>query len=230
MKSVKTGIPGFDDVLKGGLPERTAMLVTGVPGAGKTILALQYILEGLQAGEPCLFISCEVDEAAIITYAQSLGIDFSPYNHLLTIVYEPITGKMVTFGNIMNAIIKNKITRVALDSLTLFEYLEKSEISFRKQLSDFLSNMKKHHVTLLGTAERSIGDLDNIVYQTEDFLFDCIVFVVKIRKGASYERCITVEKLRGQEHLTGIYPFTIKQGGITVFPEQIPFSLIDKQS
>jgi len=230
MGNIKTGIPGFDDILKGGLPEHAALLVSGVPGVGKTIMALQYIYEGLKNGEPCMFISCEIDEQSILTYAASFGLDIAHYtNDLLTIVYEPITGKVVTLGTIMNTILKRQIKRVALDSLTLFQYLETSDIAFRKQISDFISNMKSNGITLVVTSEREIGQLDNIVYRPEDFLFDGLVFMIKIRKGSTYERCITIAKLRSQEHLTGIYPFTIQHGGITIFPAQIPFSLIEQQ-
>ena len=77
-------------------------------------------------------------------------------------------------------------------------------------------------------SEKSISNIDEIEYRAEDFLFDGLVILTKIRKSASFEHCIMVEKMRGQDHLTNIVPFTIGKGGITVFPKQLPFSLIEK--
>ncbi len=230
MGKIKTGIPGFDDLLRGGLQENTALLVSGVPGVGKTILGLQFVYEGIRNREPSMFISCEVDEQSIIDYAQSLGMDLMNYQSLLTIVYQPITGKMLTFGTLVDTITKKKIKRVVLDSLTLFKYIEKSEMEFRQEIANFISSMKRCKVTLVVTAERDVGHLDHMIYRTEDFLFDGLVFITKIRKGASFERCVTIAKIRGQEHMTGIYPLTLDPEGMKIFPEQIPFSLVEQET
>jgi circadian clock protein KaiC len=53
----KTGVPGLDDVLNGGLIPHRLYLVDGDPGAGKTTLSLQFLLEGARAGEKCLYIT-----------------------------------------------------------------------------------------------------------------------------------------------------------------------------
>src|SRR5437870_316033 len=52
-----TGVPGLDDILKGGLIPHRLYLIDGDPGAGKTTLALQFLLEGVRRGEKCLYIT-----------------------------------------------------------------------------------------------------------------------------------------------------------------------------
>ncbi|MBI2671137.1 hypothetical protein HYX18_04145, partial [Candidatus Woesearchaeota archaeon] len=130
----------------------------------------------------------------------------------------------------MNLIKKKKIKRVALDSITLFKYVYgKSELEFRSGVRDFLINMKELGVTLLVTSEKGINDLDRINYETQDFLFEGLIFLTKIRRGNSFERVILVLKMRGQDHLLEAFPFVIKEGGITVFTKQLPFSLMSNE-
>ena len=91
---------------------------------------------------------------------------------------------------------------------------------------DFLANIKSLGVTLLATSEKSLNDLDKIDYEPQDFLFEGLILVAKIRRGSSFERVITVAKMRGQNHLLDVFPFAIKEGGITIFTKQLPFSLM----
>jgi len=77
------------------------------------------------------------------------------------------------------------------------------------------------------SAEKKSINLDIMEYGPQDFLFDGVILLIKVRKGASYERCISVIKMRGQGHLLGVYPFTIGNKCIEVYPKQIPFSLME---
>jgi KaiC/GvpD/RAD55 family RecA-like ATPase len=74
---VKTGINGLDEMLQGGLPENHIVLVMGSFGTGKTTFGLQFLLEGLKAGEPCIFISLEEDRESITKNAAAFGWDLT---------------------------------------------------------------------------------------------------------------------------------------------------------
>ena len=69
----KTGVPGLDDVLGGGLPRNHLHLVEGTPGAGKTTLGLQFLLEGVAQGEKALYITLSETEAELNAVAKSHG-------------------------------------------------------------------------------------------------------------------------------------------------------------
>ena len=228
MELVKTGVPGFDEIVIGGIQKNRCVLLSGVPGTGKTIFGFQFICGGTEQGENGLFISCEENKERIIAYASGLCENFMNHKGKVTILHYPLTGKMFTFGEILDLIKKNNIKRVVLDSLSVFSYMIGDKVTYRKEIADFISKIKEHNVTLLVTSEKSFEHLDNVVYHIEDFLFDGVILFSKIRKGSSYERCITVAKLRGQKHLLGIYPFTISEKGIEVFPQELPFSLIER--
>lgn len=229
MERVKTGIEGFDDLIGGGLNKNSAVLLTGIPGVGKTIFGIQFIYAGAKLREPGLFISCEETAESITEYTKEMGFDFSKYNDLITVLYQPLTGKVMTFGNIIDIIKQKKIKRLVLDSLTLFGFMNNDENSFRKSIADFINQMKTNGVTMIATTERDTSSLAHLRFKPEDFLFEGLVLLTKIRKGSSYERCVSIEKLR-QNHQLGFFPFTIDEKGITVFPKQLPFSLIERDS
>lgn len=226
MDLLRTGVTGLDELLQGGLLRTSAVLVTGIPGSGKTILGLQFIAAGAREKEPGLFISCEESAESILHYAEQMGFNFSGYKELVTVFYQPLAGKIVTFGTIIALIKQKKIKRVVIDSLTLFSYMGNDALAFRKEVAGFIIRMKENGVTLVATTERETANLQHFAYKQEDFLFEGLILLTKVRKGSSYERCISIEKMR-QSHQLGFYPFIIDAKGIAVFPKQIPFSLVE---
>jgi circadian clock protein KaiC len=70
---VKTGITGLDDVLAGGLTAHRLYLVEGVPGSGKTTLAIQFLLEGVRQGEPVLYVTLSESLEELQAVASSHG-------------------------------------------------------------------------------------------------------------------------------------------------------------
>lgn len=229
---IKTGIKGFDTILKGGLRQNSSVLITGGPGTGKTIFALQFIVEGAKFGEAGLYITFEESVESLREYAESIGIDLRGFEKkgLITLVQQPISNKKImSIAAPLNVIKQKNIKRVVLDSLTLFEYMHVAgTMDFRKEVLDFTLRMKEAGVTLISTSQKHVVNFDAMDFQPQDFLFEGVVVVAKIRKSSSFERCLSVVKLRGQDHLIDIYPFTIKKGGIEVYPNELPFSLIEK--
>lgn len=76
---VPTGIQGLDQIIEGGLPKGRSYLVTGEPGTGKSIFALQFLLEGLKRGEKCIFVTADEGPIDVMEQAASLGWDLEPY-------------------------------------------------------------------------------------------------------------------------------------------------------
>jgi len=231
---VKTGVPGLDEIFKGGVNKGSSVLVTGSPGTGKTLLALQFIHAGARLGESGLYITCEEPIELIKSYAKGIGLDLDGYEKkgLITFIKQPVTlRKIASIARPLEIIRKKKIKRVVLDSLTFFEYIHTAgEMDFRKEVLGFLTAMREEGVTLFVTSEQINPDFDSFIFRPQDFLFSGLVILAKVRKASSFERCLHVAKLRGQEHLIDIYPFTIGKGGIKVFPKQLPFSLIEKEA
>lgn len=231
MERVKLDIPGMDDILKGGVLHDSSILITGAPGTGKSIFALQFLYNGAKTNVPGLYITSEQSGAPLRSTWSSLGFDIESFEKkgLITIIEQAITsGRMISLEAPLTLIKKKKIKRVVLDSLTLFEFVYPKGMEFRKGVISFLRQMKEAGVTLLVTSERDITDIDNFLYTSEDYLFDGMIILTKIRKGSSFERVLHIAKMRGQDHSIDVYPFTISKGGIKVMPKELPFSLIEQ--
>jgi len=234
MAKLATGIPGFDEILKGGINENSSVLITGAPGTGKSVLCLQYIYEGAKRGEGGVYITSEEDVTSLRKNAKSLDMDLEKYEKegKIYIVQQSISNKkLISIATPVDIIKKDNIKRVVMDSLTLFEYTHVAgDYDYRKEVVEFLKLMKEFKVTLLATSEKSVTNLNIFKYDTEDFLFNGLVVMSKVRKASIFERCLYVAKMRGQDHLMDIFPFTIGLGGIKIFTKQVPFSLIDIDS
>lgn len=201
--------------------------MTGAPGTGKTLFALHFLIEGVKNKEPCLYITSEETADSLRNTAKAIGVDLSKYKNF--IIYEQdVSSKILSLEKPL-AIMKNKkVKRVVLDSLTLFEYVyHESDMDFRKGILNFIKRVKESGVTMLATSERLTTDIDKMRYLPQDFIFEGLVTVTRVRKSASFERVVTIEKMRGKDHTLNIMPFTISKTGITVLNSEIPFSLLE---
>ena len=236
---IKTGIPGLDQVLKGGLRKNSSILVTGAPGTGKTMLALQFIYYGAKSyNENGIFISTEESLDVLDQSAKNLGMDLGSMvkSNKIFFIQKPIAtlkGGISSIKGLVDAIKKDNVKRVALDSLIFFEYLyprfDGNKMEFRRQVLIFMQEMKKANVTFLVVSERSVTDFDRLTYDMMDFVFDGIILLSRIRKGSYFERVLTVAKIRGQDHSLDVYPVTIGHDGLKVLVDQTPFSLVEKE-
>lgn len=228
MELKKTGVPGLDEILKGGIRERSSILVKGPAGTGKTILALQFILQGAKLNEPGVFISAEEELEDLRENAKSLGMDLEKYEKkkLIYLIKQPMAlRKLISIATPLDLMRKRKIKRVVLDSLTIFRYGTDNEMAYRKEVLNLIGNMRK--VLFLATAEDKQGGIDEFNGNSEESLFDGIIRLIKVRRDNNFERCVFIEKLRGQDHSTDIFPFTITNRGIVMHPKEIPFSLVN---
>ena len=240
IEKIKTGINGLDQVLKGGLRKNSSILVTGAPGTGKTILALQFIYHGAKKyNENGIFIATEDDPNDLRKNAKNLGMDLEDMEKKgkIFIVNKPLAtlkGGIESIKGLLDLIKKKNIKRIALDSLIFFEYLypksNSNAMEFRRHVLLVMQKIKHAGVTFVAVSERKITDLDRLEYDMMDFVFEGFIVLSRIRKGSYFERVLTVAKIRGQDHSLDVYPITINDNeGLRVLHDQVPFSLVEKE-
>jgi len=228
---VRSGIPGLDDVMGGGLIPKTSMLLNGSPGTGKSIFGLQFLIEGARKyNEPGVYITVEETVDDIRFCARQLGwnIDELEQKGLMTLVdpSQPILeGSVVSIEYISKIIAEKKAKRLVLDSLSLFQYMYSHTNTFKTEIIRFMRNMRSLGVTSIVISERATPGVDDITYSPEDFLFQGMIVLMKLRMQASYERCLNIVKYRGLDHSIRIHPFKISAGGITILTDTTPFAL-----
>ena len=239
VEKIKTGIEGLDKILKGGLRKNSSILITGAPGTGKTIMALQFIYYGAKTyNENGIFIATEETLDDLRGFAKNLGMGLEEMEKKskVFLIEKPITmlrGGLESIKGLLDLIKKKNIKRVALDSLIFFEYLypkiNHNIMEYRRQVLIFMHKMKEAGVTFMTVSERKVTDLDRLEYDMTDFVFEGFIVLSRIRKGSYFERVITVAKVRGQEHSLDVYPITIDKGGLRVLDDQVPFSLVEQE-
>ncbi len=119
VERVKTGVPGLDEVISGGIPKGTITLVSGPPGGGKTILCSQFLRQGVEEGDRCLFLTLDKKVEGLLTQSKELDIDFQPAidSGQVKFLFLNINKKLI-YETMTNEILSGDWDRVVLDSIT----------------------------------------------------------------------------------------------------------------
>lgn len=230
---IPSGVPGLDEVLRGGLPKHRTYLVQGAPGSGKTTLSLQFLLEGLRQGERVLYITLSESREELEGVARSHGwsledmglVELSTIRDLIdaadqTTVFHPSEVELqVTMDRIMAEIAQANPARVVFDSITELRLLSQDPLRFRRQLLALKQRLLERGTTVLLLDDRSLG--------TDDHQVQSIVHGVMTLDRANdgyggIRRRLLVEKLRGVDFDTSFHDYRIVRGGLVVFPRLVP--------
>ncbi len=230
-KRYSTGVPGVDEMICGGVPKNSVTIVSGPPGIGKSNFAMQFIISGLEKGEPGIYLTVEDVPDTVRNYGKAFGWDFTKYekSNELAILSQTSYGQSSTGATrtIGDAIKKVKAQRLVLDSVTLFRYLFKDDVSQRVNLLNFIKEVKEAGCTSVLTAEQNEGGRE-IKYLDEHFLADGLFQLFWSTHRERNERCFRVVKMRGTKINADIRPMDIGDKGIIVYPTQVPLSLAEK--
>ena len=224
-----TGIRGFDEITQGGLPRGRTALVTGGPGTGKTMFAMEFLVKGAtEFGEPGVFVSFEETPGELIANSASLGFSLPElcesnrlYMDYVRVERSEIeeTGEYDLEGlfiRLAHAINSVGAKRLVLDTIeTLFSGLSNAAI-LRAELRRLFRWLKDKGMTTIVTGERGSNSLTR--EGLEEYVSDCVILLDhRVTEQVSTRR-IRVVKYRGTEHGTNEYPFLISDRGFMVLP------------
>jgi circadian clock protein KaiC len=219
---VAIGLPELDVVLGGGLNSRSVTFLAGSPGTGKTITALHFVMAGVAAGEPGLFIGLEESAGQLYATAHAFGLDLraAVKQGLVSLLLTPPASVDVDIlaTQIRHRVETMGIRRLVIDSIAMVE----REIPFPKRAPRFVSSLlnylREHGVTTILTQESSAFDGGRI---TEDFsamLSDNLVILQWIEYQGRMYRMLSVRKMRRSAFDSGLREFRIGDGTIRVLP------------
>ncbi len=229
--SISTGIPGLDQLLAGGFVTNRMYLIEGNPGTGKTTLALQFLMDGVARGEPCLYVTLSETALELGAVAHSHGwtLDGIEVFQLASgeratideqyTLYHPSEVELgETIQSVLVTVEQLKPRRIVFDSLSEMKLLAREPLRYRRQilaLKEFFSG-RDCTVLLLDDFSSGAGDLQlqslaHGVVLLEQLPFDY---------GRSRRR-LRIVKYRGVPAVEGFHDFVIRKGGITVFPQLV---------
>ncbi|MGQ4555991.1 ATPase domain-containing protein [Halobellus sp. GM3] len=226
---VDSGIPGLDELLRGGFVSGRMYLISGDSGTGKTTLAAQFLEAGLDAGDTVLYIHGEETAAEIDANASRFGIDLAradfldlgPDSEFFT---EGASYDLVRPADIEEeryteaiheAIREVDPDRVVIDPITQLHYIENSEYHFRKRILSFVRFLKERDITVLATATTGAHRGAGSEIRS---LSDGVITLSRTDDG----RRIEVEKNRGYGQIDGDHGVTFDAHGLEVFPKVRP--------
>lgn len=232
----KTGIDGLDEILNGGIVRNSTTLVSGNPGAGKSILGLQYIYNGVEMfDEKGIFLSFEENEEDLRQAAESIGFenwqehvdngDIKVYDKQVLLRENDFSASLdILLGDLDDA----KYERLVLDSLTMFQLFFDNEREQRTYLLKFTDILSENNLTTLMTNEQGTVFPETDI-GLENFLTDGNIFLLQTPTDSGVNRYVWVAKMRKKNIDTDIFPMEIVDGGITVHENASAFSMMSEE-
>jgi circadian clock protein KaiC len=223
-----SGVPGLDDVLTGGFVRGRLYLVEGVPGSGKTTLALQFLMEGARRGEPVMYVTLSESEEEITAVAESHGWtlegisirEIIPSEQTLnsddqyTMFHPSEVELSETTQALLADVERIKPRRIVFDSLSELRLLAGSPLRYRRQILALKQFFAKRRVTVLLLDDLTGTDRD---LQVQSIAHGALSLEQTNPDYGVDRRRLRVVKYRGRNFRGGYHDYLIRRGGIIVY-------------
>ena len=245
---MRTGIEGLDELISGGFPRGRVILVLGGPGAGKTILASQFLYKGIsEYNENGIFVSLDESQNNYFPEMMKFGWDFKKAEEegkflfvdatrlsrvailkekMLKEETSSLRGKQLQIDKLIEDL-QAKIQqigakRVVLDTLASLFYRFMDPIERRTAGVDLIEALSDLGATAIVTTELSYLGLERNLMD-EEFLVHGVIMMQTLFSGGTTTRALQVEKMRGANVNPNLVPYTIDRNGIEIFPAMSVF-------
>lgn len=226
------GIAGLDDVLGGGLARNHLYLVEGDPGTGKTTIAMQFLMEGVRRGQKGLYVTLSESKAELLEIADSHGwsldgveiFELAPDEAQLQpeVQYTVFHPSEIEMSDTTNAVIAEverlHPARVVFDSLSELRLLARDSLRYRRQILGLKQYFSGRKCTVLLLDDRTGEDHDQ---QLQSIAHGVILMESAEREYGIKRRRLEVKKLRGSKFREGFHDYSIKRGGVEVYPRLV---------
>ncbi len=227
-----TGIAGLDDIMAGGFTRSRLFLIEGVPGSGKTSLAMQYLIAAASRGEPVLYVTLSETDEELRAVADSHGWvldgieirELTPPEAALdpdqqnTMFHPSELELAATTKSILADVERLKPTSVVLDSLSELRLLAANALRYRRQILALKQFFAARQCTVLLLDDLTASDHD---LQVQSIAHGVILLEQLNPEYGAERRRLRVVKYRGVQFRGGYHDYVIKKGGIEVFPRLV---------
>jgi len=226
------GVEGLDNVLLGGVSADRVYLVEGDPGAGKTTLALQFLLDGRRRGETCLYVTLSetTDELRAVALSHGWSLEGLHLTELATaeaslsadaentMFYPSEVELTEVTDRVIRDVRELRPSRVVLDSLSELRMLAQNPLRYRRQILALKQFFIGRRCTVLLLDDRSAGEND---IQVQSIVHGVICLELHTPDYGVMQRRLQVLKMRGRSYRPGYHDFVIVTGGLRVFPRLV---------
>jgi KaiC/GvpD/RAD55 family RecA-like ATPase len=217
-----TGIKGLDDLIEGGLKQKSINLVTGEAGSGKSTFAVHFLKEGTDKGEQGLYVSIEENKDKFFDNMKKFGFDLQALEKDNLLVFHKasvaeirsfLDEGIVSFEQYFKT---GNIKRVVIDSVTALMLAYGAETTQRNSMMFLFETLERWGATVLITSELEDGQARFGV----EYLVDGIFRLYSRKVGQERVRTLEVFKMRGTNHSKQEIVYRIGKGGIILYPNE----------
>ena len=224
VERIKTGIYGLDQLIEGGLIDKSAIVVVGSSGTGKTTFAMQFLMHGIDNGEQGLYVTMEESPEQIMREAKMMGWDMEKH-YEKNLFFIHLKGK--NFKKMIEEQLPQLVkarsdydikTRVVIDPMTPVIWATESKLEQRELIGKLFYTLKELGVVMATVEEHSkpgetIGEDVLLPIYLSDGVFHLEYYPI----GGAFNRTLNIVKMRGTQHGEGVYPYIFSRGvGIVV--------------
>ncbi|MFC7072794.1 RAD55 family ATPase [Halovenus rubra] len=222
---VSSGVPGFDQLIEGGLLSDRLYVISGPPGSGKTTFCSHFITQGAKKGEECLYVTMHESKEVLLRdmsgfnfgFDRAIQSDSIQFLNLVTESGKRTITQFGTDGGLTNRLIafieSNDIDRAVIDSTMLLQHFfaDGSE-----EITGFLSALKQTDATILLISEMT----DPTSYSDEHYLAHGVIFFHNFLDSDGMTRGIQVIKMRGTAIDSNIRQLSFSDQGLRIHPDE----------
>lgn len=212
---VLTGIDGLDALIDGGLLEGSVTVVSGDAGTGKTMICSQFLWEGYDNDETCLYVSTEEMPDEILHDAAEFGWEFDEDSDRFHIEYLDPSTRSNYFRKDVKRMVEEEMDpdRIVIDSISVLSQYWDDDANVRTNLTQLIKLLKDWETTVLITAEAPDGESRHDIVE---FVADGVINLDAKSMGSGLQRTLTVKKMRGTAMDGSINDLKFTEDGLVV--------------
>jgi circadian clock protein KaiC len=224
---IESGIPGFDNLCHGGIPEISTVMVSGASGTGKTMFATQALFHAAAMGKRVLYFTFSEPVYKVVNFASNLqffDLQLIDQGKFRIIDLGPMAAKQTekeTADEIIHSVVDAcktfKPRMVAVDPVTMVGYLARTELSIRQATLSLGNALSELGITAILCSEAPLSESGYSRFGVEEYMADMVVFLrhEPLKDGKTTGMTMEIVKMRGSTHEAGRRYYTIDHRGIS---------------